>query len=45
MDRDSLISPRDVQALVADGGNVLKLDGWINKHPGGYLVIHRMGKV
>jgi hypothetical protein len=49
MDHDRLISPTEIQALVADGqliviheGNALKLDGWINKHPGGHLVIHHM---
>jgi delta8-fatty-acid desaturase len=49
MDRDRLVSPTEIQALVADGqliviheGNALKLDGWINKHPGGHLVIHHM---
>lgn len=49
MDRDRLISPREVEGLVADGQLIvifqdvaLKLDSWIHKHPGGHLAIHHM---
>jgi delta8-fatty-acid desaturase len=52
MDRDRIISPSEVQTLVAAGqllvvheGNLLKLDGWIDKHPGGRLAImHMVGR-
>ena len=49
MDRDTLVSARDVERLVADGHLVviyedmlLRLDNWIDKHPGGRLAIHHM---
>lgn len=49
MDRDRLISAREIEGLVADGqlivihqGLALKLDSWIHKHPGGHLAIHHM---
>lgn len=49
MDRDRLLSAREVEGLVADGHLIvifrdaaLKLDSWINKHPGGHLAIHHM---
>jgi delta8-fatty-acid desaturase len=49
MDRDRVIPPTEIEGLVAEGqliviheGTALKLDGWINKHPGGHLVIHHM---
>lgn len=49
MDRDRLISAREIEGMVADGhlivifqGLALKLDDWINKHPGGHLAIHHM---
>lgn len=49
MDRNRIISPREVEGLIADGhliviheGDALKLDSWINKHPGGKLAIFHM---
>ncbi|GME48471.1 fatty acid/sphingolipid desaturase [Neofusicoccum parvum] len=52
MDRNRIVSPCEVQRLVADGqliviheGNALKLDGWIDKHPGGRLaILHMVGR-
>lgn len=52
MDRDRLISAREVEGLIAEGqliviyeGLALKLDGWIHKHPGGHLAImHMVGR-
>lgn len=52
MDRDSLVSARDVEGLVADGhlvviyqDMVLRLDNWIDKHPGGRLsILHMVGR-
>jgi delta8-fatty-acid desaturase len=52
MDRNRLLSPREVQGFVAEGqlivvyeGNALKLNGWIDKHPGGRLAImHMVGR-
>jgi len=46
------MQPREVQALIADGqllvvyqAEVLKLDGWLDKHPGGKLAImHMVGR-
>jgi len=43
------LSRRTIEGLIADGhiiiiseGWVLKLDGWLEKHPGGRLAIHHM---
>ncbi|KAF1815785.1 fatty acid/sphingolipid desaturase [Eremomyces bilateralis CBS 781.70] len=52
MDRNSVISARQVQGLIADGhtiviynGHVLQLDSWLHKHPGGLLPIaHMVGR-
>ncbi|KUI65082.1 Delta(8)-fatty-acid desaturase [Cytospora mali] len=52
MDRDTLVSARDVEGLVADGHLVviyedmlLRLDNWIDKHPGGRLsILHMVGR-
>lgn len=52
MDRDQLISAREVEGLIAEGqliviyeGLALKLDGWLDKHPGGHLAImHMVGR-
>lgn len=52
MDRDRLLSPCEVHQMVADGqlivihdGDALKLDGWIDKHPGGRLaILHMVGR-
>lgn len=51
-DRNRLISASEVKELVDDGkliviheGYALKLDGWINKHPGGRLaILHMVGR-
>ncbi|OJD32090.1 fatty acid desaturase [Diplodia corticola] len=52
MDRHRLVSPREVERLVADGqliviheGYALKLDSWIDRHPGGRLaILHMVGR-
>lgn len=52
MDRDTIITPREVEGMIADGSaivifedNVLRLDSWIDRHPGGRLAImHMVGK-
>lgn len=46
------LSPRQVEALIADGqvvvvynGYALKLNAWLNKHPGGRLaILHMVGR-
>lgn len=46
------LSPRQVEGLIADGqiivvynGFVLKLNAWLNKHPGGRLaILHMVGR-
>ena len=49
MDRDQALSPQAIQNLIADGhiivicdSYVLKLDGWLSKHPGGCLAIQHI---
>ncbi|PTB63097.1 fatty acid/sphingolipid desaturase [Trichoderma citrinoviride] len=49
MDRDQVLSPRVVEGMIADGDSivifqdyVLRLNGWLDKHPGGSLVIQHM---
>lgn len=49
MGRNQPLSSRDVDTLLFDGkqivvmdGNVLQLDGWLDDHPGGRLVIQHM---
>ncbi|CAI4212039.1 unnamed protein product [Parascedosporium putredinis] len=52
MNRDKVLSPGAIDDLIADGQKivimdeyVLKLDGWLDRHPGGRLVIlHMVGK-
>lgn len=52
MDRNRLISAREVERLVGDGqliviheGYALKLDSWIDRHPGGRLaILHMVGR-
>ncbi|KAK1671869.1 fatty acid desaturase [Colletotrichum godetiae] len=53
MDRDSrIITPREVEGMIADGRTivildemVLRLDGWMGKHPGGQLaILHMVGR-
>jgi delta8-fatty-acid desaturase len=52
MDRDAIIAPRMVEALIADGQTivifedyVLRLDSWLEKHPGGRLaILHMIGR-
>ena len=51
MDRNRVISRREVEGLIAEGrtiiifdGDVLRLDGWLDKHPGGRLaILHMVG--
>lgn len=50
--RNQILSPAAVEAMIARGqqiviseGRVLKLDNWIEKHPGGKLTImHMVGR-
>ncbi|MCJ1290931.1 hypothetical protein MMC34_002473 [Xylographa carneopallida] len=49
MDRNQILTPRAIESLIADGhyivindGQVLRLDGWAEKHPGGKLAIRHM---
>ncbi|EHK47020.1 hypothetical protein TRIATDRAFT_217433 [Trichoderma atroviride IMI 206040] len=49
MDRDQVLSQRAVEGMIADGDtivifqdHVLRLNGWLDKHPGGSLVIQHM---
>lgn len=52
MDRNQILSPRTIEGRIADGqviviteGNVLRLDGWLEKHPGGRLaILHMVGR-
>jgi delta8-fatty-acid desaturase len=52
MDRNRVLSPLEVENSIADGqtlviyaGDVLKLDGWLDKHPGGRLaILHMVGR-
>lgn len=52
MDRDRIITPRAVEGLIAEGhtivifdDHILRLDSWLDKHPGGRLaVLHMVGK-
>ncbi|KAF6829582.1 fatty acid desaturase [Colletotrichum plurivorum] len=53
MDRDSrIITPREVEGMIADGKTivilddlVLRLDSWLQKHPGGRLaILHMVGR-
>ena len=52
MKRDTIISPQSVEGRIAEGqvivvyGDfVLRLDSWLDKHPGGRLaILHMVGK-
>lgn len=52
MDRDRILTARSIEAMIADGHTVLifqdyvlRLDGWLAKHPGGRLpILHMVGK-
>jgi delta8-fatty-acid desaturase len=52
MGRNDILTPWAVEGLIADGhtiviseGRVLRLDGWLQKHPGGKLaVLHMVGR-
>ena len=52
MSRKQILDRRTIEALIADGrsivifeGKVLRLDGWLDKHPGGKLaVMHMVGR-
>jgi delta8-fatty-acid desaturase len=49
MGRDDIVSPCQVKEMIAEGkaivimdDYVLRLDSWLNRHPGGDLVIKHM---
>lgn len=49
MDRDRIIPAREIEGLIANGHLIviyedcaLKLDNWLDKHPGGHLAIHHV---
>jgi len=52
MGRSTLLTRSDIFALIAAGGvivikddSVLRLDGWLEKHPGGRLaILHMVGR-
>ncbi len=52
MDRDKILTPQSVRDLIAKGHTiviyedfVLRLDSWLDKHPGGRLaILHMVGK-
>lgn len=52
MDRDQIINRSAVERMIANGQTivitddmVLRLDGWMEKHPGGRLVVmHMVGR-
>ncbi|EGY15180.1 uncharacterized protein VDAG_06034 [Verticillium dahliae VdLs.17] len=52
MGRDDVILPREVEALIAEGQTivvfeeyVLRLDSWLERHPGGRLaILHMVGR-
>jgi len=52
MDRDRILTPRMVEGMIAEGhaivmfdGMVLRLDSWLEKHPGGRLaILHMVGR-
>ncbi|OIW30536.1 fatty acid/sphingolipid desaturase [Coniochaeta ligniaria NRRL 30616] len=52
MDRDSILEPRAVEGMIAEGhvivvfeDFVLNLDSWLHKHPGGRLaILHMVGR-
>lgn len=52
MDRNRIISPREIENFIAEGqliviheGHVLRLDSWLGKHPGGKLaILHMVGR-
>ena len=52
MGRDEILTPRAVEGMIADGGiiviyeeQILKLNGWMAKHPGGSLaILHMVGR-
>lgn len=52
MDRDRVLDPKEVEGMIADGHTIvvfqdmiLRLDGWLQKHPGGRLaILHMVGR-
>jgi len=52
MNKNQVLSPEAIDNLIQQGhiivifeGLVLKLDGWIKKHPGGQLaILHMVGR-
>jgi len=51
-DNAKMMSTRKIQRLIAEGqliviheGYALRLDGWLDKHPGGHLaILHMVGR-
>lgn len=52
MSRDNILTAAAVERLIADGqtivvyeDSILRLDGWMDRHPGGRLaVLHMVGR-
>ncbi|KAK8919591.1 Delta 8-(E)-sphingolipid desaturase [Metarhizium anisopliae] len=52
MSRDQILSPEAVDAMIADGDTivifeeyVLRLNSWLDRHPGGRLaILHMIGR-
>lgn len=52
MNRGTILTPRTIENRIADGDilviteqRVLRLNGWVDKHPGGRLaVLHMVGR-
>ena len=50
--KDTLLTPRQVEGMIADGrtvfiidGKVLKVDAWLRYHPGGdKVILHMVGR-
>jgi len=50
--KDTLLSPRDIENLIAEGntiviveGRALKVDSWLRYHPGGdKAIMHMVGR-
>lgn len=52
MDRDRVLDPKEVEGMIADGHTIvvfqdmiLRLDSWLQRHPGGRLaILHMVGR-
>jgi delta8-fatty-acid desaturase len=49
MDRNLILDARTIESMIAEGQHiviseqrVLRLDGWLDKHPGGKLAVKHM---